>query len=357
MKKVLFATTALVAFAGAAAAETEIKLSGSAEMGVRDDGTSTQFLQSVDVRFALRGTTDNGLNFGATVDLEDAVDTARQNGQRNCNDLVDCSGFADYTVFLSGQFGNLTLGDTDGALDWAVTELDFGGAIADDHTAHYGFSGNGGVGTAGTVNIEDRGIGLDGLYDGQILRYDNTFGGFGVAVSIEVDNDTIANLDADPIYGIGAKYTLDGFANGSFAFGGGYQTTTGTLGADAIDASSYALSAVYSTDALNLGVNYGATDLSVGTGSADITHLGVGGSYTFDAITVAANWGEFDIESGVQSATLSGFGLSAVYDLGGGIAVQAGYGTSSGDPAFVGTGSPNLASDLDTWSLGVAMSF
>jgi predicted porin len=80
-------------------------------------------------------------------------------------------------VFISGDLGTLTLGDTDGALDWAMQEVDFNGAasINDDHTTHAGFNGNGG---------------LDGHYDGQILRYDYSFGDFSVAVSVEQDDNT-----------------------------------------------------------------------------------------------------------------------------------------------------------------------
>jgi outer membrane protein OmpU len=116
MKKVLFATTALVATAGVASAD--VAISGSAEMGIvggeRYDN-NTQFLQSVDVRFAMTGTADNGLSFGATIDLDDLADGAILG-----NDPVDSRTFSDFTVFISGELGTLTMGDTDGALDWAL---------------------------------------------------------------------------------------------------------------------------------------------------------------------------------------------------------------------------------------------
>ncbi|RMH39212.1 MAG: porin, partial [Alphaproteobacteria bacterium] len=68
MKKVLFATTALVATAGVAAAD--VSISGYAEMGViGGTGMDAQFHTDIDATFSMSGTTDNGLTFGASVDL------------------------------------------------------------------------------------------------------------------------------------------------------------------------------------------------------------------------------------------------------------------------------------------------
>jgi hypothetical protein len=157
MKKVLFATTALVATAGVASAD--IALSGSAQMGIQGGNNTandtTQFVQDIDITFTMSGTADNGTTFGAAIDLDENAAGVNQ----------DDAGVA---IFISGDLGTLTLGDTDGALDWAMQEVDFNGAasINDDHTTHAGFNGNGG---------------LDGHYDGQILRYDYSFGDFSFA--------------------------------------------------------------------------------------------------------------------------------------------------------------------------------
>ena len=90
----------------------------------------------------MSGETDNGLTFGATVDLDEngrAFAAATQGGE---------------TIFISGNFGTLTMGDTDGAFDWAMSEVPVGsGSLNDASTAHAGFNGNGG---------------FDGTYDGQI---------------------------------------------------------------------------------------------------------------------------------------------------------------------------------------------
>jgi outer membrane protein OmpU len=118
----------------------------------------------------MSGTADNGTTFGAAIDLDENAAGVNQ----------DDAGVA---IFISGDLGTLTLGDTDGALDWAMQEVDFNGAasINDDHTTHAGFNGNGG---------------LDGHYDGQILRYDYSFGDFSVALSVEQDDNQTAMGDA-----------------------------------------------------------------------------------------------------------------------------------------------------------------
>ena len=162
-RKLLLATTALAVTAGAAAAG-DIDISGSAEMGVTggSGGTETQFHQDVDVTFKMSGETDGGLTFGTAIDL-DEMDS----------DTTDDEGIE---VYISGAFGRLGLGDTDGALDWAVSEVPAGpGSIADnqEHGAWYGSH-------------------LDGMYDGQILRYDHTVpmgaGTVGFAASLEMDD-------------------------------------------------------------------------------------------------------------------------------------------------------------------------
>ncbi len=114
-------------------------------------GINEGLFQTVDVFFDMTGETDHGLTFGASIDLEDA--------RADSTDRVDT--FADFTVFVSGAFGTLTMGDTDGAMDWAITEaVGSAGSLDDNETEHAGYIGG---------NI------LDGAQDAQILRYDNTF--------------------------------------------------------------------------------------------------------------------------------------------------------------------------------------
>jgi len=300
MKKVLFATTALVASAGVAAAD--VTLSGSAEMGIfGGTGLETQFWTDIDVTFTLSGETDNGLTFGATIDLDEEGGFGATNG-------------GPESVFISGAFGTLTMGDTDGAFDWAMTEVGIGTSLADDHTTHAGFNGN---------SL------LDGIYDGQIARYEYSFGDFAFAVSAELD-DTGVN---DPGFAIGGTYSAD-MGGVALGVGLGYQEAAGGL-ADVWGAS---LSAAMD-NGFEVRLNYSDWDF----GGLDVTHIGIGAGYTMDALTISANWGQYDSALG----DVSGYGLAVNYDLGGGAVVQFGYGNS--DLGALG--------DFNTFSFGLAMSF
>jgi outer membrane protein OmpU len=311
MKKVLFATTALVASAGIASAQG-VSLSGSAEMGIiGGDGFETQFHTDIDVTFTMSGETDNGLTFGANVDLDESDGSGVS---------VSSPAFGNRTqggesIFLSGNFGTITMGDTDGAFDWALQEVGIGSAIADDHTTHAGFSGNGG---------------LDGTYDGQIARYNYSFGDFAFAVSAELDDTGVG----DPVIGVGGKYSGD-LGGVKLGVGLGYQTTT------AQDIVGVSLDARMSNGLRGI-VNY---DSRSGTAAAYDTHIAFGLGYSMDALTVSMNYGVFDNLGATPDS--DGYGFAANYNLGGGASIQAGY----------GSGSIAGAPDVATYSLGIAMSF
>ena len=273
MKKLLIASTALVATAGMAAAE--VSLSGYAEMGIKDAGGDVEFHHDLDVKFSLSGETDNGLTFGATIDLDEVS-----------GGIGAASG--PHSVWIKGGFGNLTMGDTDGAFDFALTEVAMLTSIADDHTSHGGYSGN---------------AGLDGASDGQILRYDNTFGDFGVAVSAELDG---AAPGTGTTVGLGLTYSAD-LGGATLALGLGYQENS-------LD------------DIIGLSVKttIGGVDVVLNYTDQDTT-----GSYTA-------------IGLGYTAGDLS---LTANYSLGGGATVMAGYTDNN-----VNTGDA-------TWSLGLGLSF
>lgn len=317
MKKILFATTALVVTAGFASAG-DIKLSGSAEMGIyggdNNDTSSagygnaieTQFESNIDVTFKMSGESDNGLSFGAQIDLDEATKT------KNSNE----------TVWISAGGATFTMGDTDGAFDKALTEVAIGAAIKDDHSSHAGYNGN---------------SGLDGTYDGQIARFDYAFSDVTVSASVEMD-DTGVN---DPVWGLGVAYSFD--AGGvDLGVGLGYQATDKAKAIESILGLS--LSAKMD-NGFEARVNY--SDMNGGTG-VDGSHWGIGLGYSMNALTLSANYGEYDNKGGVAGADDSGWGVAAKYDMGGGLSAQFGYG--HGEQALTNK-------EADTWSLGLAMSF
>jgi outer membrane protein OmpU len=329
-----------VATAGVAAAD--VTITGSAEMGIAGGSVSggvdpnTTFFQTVDVRFTMSGEADNGLSFGAVIDLDDAGGTE------------DVAGaFADYTVFIAGDFGRLTMGDTDGALDWAITEtanLGNPGTIADDETGHAGYLSNG---------VFDSGAAGNLGYNGQVLRYDYSIGDFGVAVSAQVDGDNTRDGDAN--LQVGFRYGMD-FAGGNVNFGLGYSVVgdrdSFTAGDQGYDAT--AVSAAVSLDSgFGFVITYAAIN-DDGIFGGDGEHIGVGVDYTFDAFTIHANWGEYDWDTTAAVEDSDGWGLAMAYDFGGGLSAHFGYGSSS-------YGAQNAAGattlDSDSFSLGLAMAF
>lgn len=332
----------------------------------------TQFHQDIDVTFSMTGETDTGLSFGASVDLDETAA-----GTNNADDNGT-------TVFISGAFGTLTMGDTDGAMDWALTEggnVGNPGSIDDNETVHAGYLG----------------AYLDGNEDGQILRYDYSFGAFGIAASVELDDTTPAASGAarntftaagassvaalgtnytesgDTSTALGLKYNMD-LGGGSLALGVAYQSAADRVAyvasssatataADGVtetvalaDTTAVGVSAVYSANGLSVGAaitqysDYaginadrqvaGTLGSEVGS-TSDMTHTSIGIGYTTGAISLHANYGEIDYDAAVI-ADVDGYGIAAKYDLGGGASVHLGM------------------NDNDTgadYSFGLAMSF
>ncbi|PTX57709.1 outer membrane protein OmpU [Litoreibacter ponti] len=335
MKKVLFASTALVAFGGAAVAD--VALSGRAEMGIAQSSSTNsevemQFFTDIDVTFTMTGETDNGLTFGASVDLDEGGD-----GSSASDDNTDDGGA---TIFISGGFGTVTMGDTDGAMDWALKDagnVGNGGSIADDETSHPGYLGAYHDGAAGQ--------------DGQILRWDYSSGAFGVAISFEQgDRDlgaTTGVADETDGFGLGFKYALD-LSGTTVNFGLGYQTIDG-LPID-VDIVGVSVDAAFG-NGLSAGIVYTDGDIF---GVADSDHIGVGLGYTTGALTLHANYGQYDFGDGTEA---DGYGLSVAYDLGGGAVVHMGYGDGDSTATAAAAPSAVTSGDRKSFSLGLGLSF
>ncbi|MBO9466897.1 porin [Tropicibacter sp. R15_0] len=348
MKHILLATTALVATAGAASAE--IALSGMGEMGIiggsgyDNADIETQFHTDVDVTFTMTGETDNGLTFGAKVDLDEgaAFGNTTQGGE---------------TLFIAYGPAKLTMGDVDGAFDAAMQEAIIGSAINDDHE-HAGYYGN---------------SGLDGNYDGQIAQFSYAASGFTGYLSVELDDTGTF----DPIWGLGVSYNAE-LAGLDLTVGLGYQSgdqdNADAAGIAAVAAAGAAptfatavaaaagaaeMSDIWGLSVgttLNNGVqviaNYSSANYSdvAGTNDETETNFGLAFGYSMNALTIGVNYGKSDNFLGFDELEAKGFGLAVDYDLGGGAEVQFGYGKSE-------ISAPGFSDEADSFSLGIAMSF
>ena len=295
MKKLLIASTALVATAGMAAAD--ITMSGYAEIGMRDAGGAVgmEMHSDMDIGFKLSGASDNGLTFGASIDLDEVSGGIASTG-------------GPHAVHVSGAFGTLTMGDTDGALDKANAEVAALTTIADDHSTHAGYNG---------------GAGLD---SGDILRYDTTYAGFGISASIAQSDVAVAN----DVIAYGITTTL-----GTVALSAAYQDNN-TQDITAVSAKS-------TVGGLGITANY--SEASMNDTSKSYEHTGVGIAYTLNGVNLHANYGNYDFDNGTNA---DGYGLAANYGLGGGATVMVGYGNGTANGA---------TADVTTFSVGLGLSF
>lgn len=275
MKKLLIATTALVATGSMAAAE--VSVGGTARAGyifTQGGGAAAATAQSVRTRinFSASGETDGGLTFGAAT---------RINAAGNAAGTVRGSN-----VFIGNDNFTVTLGNTDGAVASTVTL--YGGGL--------GFTGNdGGLRTATHVAGDNYAEASGGGAGPNLTKISGSFSGVTLTASTVVggNNNTTE---------VGVGYSGNGIAVG-----------LGTnLGSRAISAS-----AAYSGS--NFTVGLVATRGAAG-GNANIRLYG---TYTLgNGLTLRATAQQ------VGGATGGGIGVS--YALGGGATAQFAVGQPNG---------------------------
>lgn len=267
MKNLLIASTALVASAGFASAD--IKLGGSANMGVKYDATAvntTSIHHEVDFDIIGSGTTDNGLTFGASLDVDD--------------DNAALGTVNDSEVFVSGAFGTLTLGSVDPATDgFGIADLGFDGIGVDDDSESLKTAGS-------TADI----------------HFSTTFGALGVIVSAHSTNNDAAVRFS---YNFGDFNASIGHADNSGA-GANRAATT-----------------------IQLGGTFGAVKANAfytdGTGSVTTNGYGVDMTYTMGAMSYTFAYGDTD-----AAGDDADFGIGAAYALGGGATLAGGVGSVDG---------------------------
>jgi outer membrane protein OmpU len=291
MKKVLLATSILAASTGFAAAE--VAVSGSARMGVvynstLDSGSGAAFFSSrVRIVFTASGETDGGLAFGASV-------RADQQGGNNNDAGADQDGDSngDSTVFISGAFGKLTMGDVGGAADALVGQVSGVGYGPIDDLQEIGF-----VGTDKTAAYYEYSTGgfTIGLGIGQVWQPDPALPAGGT------ETRNTAN--------IAVKYAM-----GDYTFAIGYET------ADDLAATALVNEGVDQLSA-SASAKFGAVTLKARVSSidavVDTTPFAVSVDYVIGATTLTGFYTDFDND--VQHV-----GLGAAYDLGGGATLAGG---------------------------------
>ena len=353
MKKVLLATTLLVA--GASVAAAEVTLSGDARMGIIGGGIdnpataqkedATAFTSRARVAFTLSGESDSGLSFGASFRADNAGAAA---------------GGTAGSVFISGAFGKLSMGDVDGAAQKATGHVAGVGLTGLGDLNESTFLGAGGLnvltqafaGVGQTANPLETGDPTL-LYEysaGDFTGYfsitnpaDITTGGAGALNTLASNAEAVA---------IGATYKF-----GDYAIGLGHEQLKGYVNAGPGAAPNPAVDntnlkhTVVSVSGTVAGLTVkGLYGKASGTlAGANVVRPGFNGkqyaasaSYTSGAITGTAFYTD---DSGVGG--VAAYGIGGSYDLGGGAKVVGGVAKTK----VAGPG------DATTFDLGVSLSF
>jgi len=309
MKKILVASSALVAvgFAGAAQASEPISLSVGGYMeqwaGVADQDNAYEsinaFQSDTEVHFAGSTTLDNGIEVGAKIELE---------GEEAAGGQVD-----EQYLYINGGFGQVKLGQEDGVQTDMLTVAPSTGPV----NAQDGDLGN-------WVNLSDANItaNIYGYSDAKkVTYYTPVLGGFRAGVSY-TDDDTSEHADTatggDARYGVGVEYSGD--------FDAVSVKVSGMAEGDGDDGRNYHVGANVGFGAFTVGGSYGAANSEYLDGADNATNgdafgydFGVG--YAMDAATVTLTYfyGEDEAGSATAEDSLSNLHLGLSYTLGAGV--------------------------------------
>ena len=292
MRKLLLASTALVALGSISAHAADITISGSYATGVRTDGDNTtdesSMFSEADVSIKFANTTDSGITTSLNYGFDESGNTPAE----------------DLTATMSGDFGAFTfdsVGD-DGALGGFDARADKAGegTIA-TRTAGTAISASGGIMGTGEMAI---GYTLPSLMDGLKIAVngaDTTAAGeyFGYGVSYDMGmfsvgyvkeatntaENTYAGLSAS-LGDISFGYDKSDRDNGGAATGDRESTTMGV---------SYAMGAIT--------LAYETGQLKDGAGNEFVSHNQLAASYTVaTGITAVLTTSEVDASTTQENA-------------------------------------------------------
>lgn len=329
MKKVLFATTALVLSAGVAAAE--VAVSGTGRLGVVYNGDNTwNFNSRARVIFDLSGQTDGGLEFGGSF-RADQASSANKGGAGS--------------VFISGAFGKIEMGDAVGAPEALFGDLPEVGYS--DLTASEGdYAADAANDYAGVASLSPQGLlendipyltgdGTTTSDYNPVVLYTYSTGPFSLAASfsdgVDVDGDnaySAADKKVAQEYALAAAYTFDAytvglgyevleFADGVTAWNGSDKASQGELAGTATFGNTD-LKAYYAW-----GNQGNPVDYAVGLGFA--SKFGATSVMGYVQKVALADDLEYPNADGTKSTDgVVWWGLGAAYDLGGGASVVGG---------------------------------
>ena len=344
MKNILLATTALVAFAGAAAAEghTGISFTGSASLGFNNEavGDNDGFYSDLDIVAGFAAELDNGLTAAASLNLDDL------------DDGTNTSNGTNYELSLTSATAGLYYGDTSFAAQnaWAgAGSMDQDGfSEADGEESIRGQVTFGDISgqvsyvlanNAGTRNAVDDVNQLS-------LGVTATVGNLNIAVAYQEASgedanfysstngvDGLADAGVDGIAGNGDDPAVqddnaNGGSNGDFNDAEVFGISVGTTFGGADVRLAYAESGTESSTGLSVSYPVGDITLnaSYSSESAGEDNWDLGATYASGPLSFTANTDESD-----------DWGMQGSYDAGNGLVIFAGLSDGGEDTYVAGT--------------------
>lgn len=327
MKQLLLASTALVAFAGAAAAE--VTVSGQGRFGVVAsngpdyvspvdgytlvDSGDVGFSSRLRVIFGMSFESDSGLTFGGTTRADNAA--GANNGTAG-------------SVFVSGDFGKLQMGDTDSAAEAAVGNISGVGytGIGDYNETFYLMSGGGDPLANDQVSATALPAALYSYTTGGLTFYvglGNPAGrdfditaGTVLPGDFVVPNDT--TLEAANQYSLGVAW-----ANDQFSAGMGWESMEVT---NILESGANGYSKTFGAFYLGGSATFGGATFKAMYGNINdfnYDQYGMSVDYTFDAFTATAFFHSSDYGNpNIDNRTA--YGIGGTYDMGGGVLIKGG---------------------------------
>lgn len=348
MKNLLLASTALVAFAGAAAAE--VTVSGQGRFGVvasngadtfftrengeiirNEDGAKQAFSSRLRVIFGMTFESDTGLTFGGSMRADNAQAANKGTGG---------------SVFVSGDFGRLEVGDVDSGAKAAVGNISGIGytGVGDYHEMFYLLGGGGDPLANDEFSLYATPAALYSYTTGGVTFYigiGNPAGG-NITVDRTVTLSTGTMVDINAKADVSQQYSVGvGWADDNFSAGIGYESTKieflpQEVNGELVGRSSRTLGAFYIGGSASFG---GATFKAVygDISDLDYSQYGMSVDYTFDAFTATAYFRTADYgDRTISAVSASGetitrqlgnrtaYGIGGTYDLGGGVKIKGG---------------------------------
>lgn len=336
MKKILLASVALTAFAGAAAAE--VTFSGSATLGYNEDdgflaadarvGDFKGFYTDGDIKVGLSEQLDNGLTAAVSFGIDFSGDAGT--GPLNANGDVLSS--ADVVISLSSDVASLSFGATTFAAEdlWsAAGDMENDGfSEADGETVLKGTM------SYGSVNLAVSGVAADA--DGDAATDD--LAQMSAAVTADLGSFTLgaayqeaATVDVD------FAATTAGFGNADFngaeIFGifaktsvAGADLTVAYASNETADLQSTGIKVAYPMGDVKVTAYYVADESATDTDD----NYGVNVAYAAGAVAVALDYQD---DQGVTKV-----GLDGSYDMGNGLKLLAGVYDQDGNTTAANDG-------------------